>query len=124
MRAVALVDEDDVEVLGRDRRVVDDRQRLLAGPASVLELRALLLLGVELRLALEHRVEPLDGGDHDLARRADGVRGEPLDVVELGELAVVVGGPVAWNSFSACSPRLPRSTRNSTRRAPPNLISR
>ena len=29
-----------------------------------------------------------------------------------------------WNSFSACSPRLARSTRNSTRRAPPNLISR
>ena len=30
-----------------------------------------------------------------LARGADGVRGEALDVVELGELAVVVGRAVA-----------------------------
>ena len=75
--------------------VVDDRQRLLdqaAGPE--LEERPLLVGLVELFLALEHRVEALDGRDDDLARGGDGVRGEMLDVVLVGELVAVDGADV------------------------------
>ncbi len=57
-----------------------------------LEERALLVLLVELVLALEHRVEALDGGDADLGRPGRCVfELQVLDVVQLGELAAVVG---------------------------------
>ena len=41
--------------------------------------------------ALEHGVDPLDGGDTDAADRVDPRRLEKLDVVNLGELALVAG---------------------------------
>ena len=47
-----------------------------------------------------------------------------LDVVLLGELAVVVGRDVLLELVQRLPARLPRSTRNRTRRAPANLISR
>ena len=43
-------------------------------------------------LALQRGIHALDGGDDDLAVACDVGRGEPLDVVELRELAVVVVG--------------------------------
>ena len=45
-------------------------------------------------LPLQRGVHALDGGDDDLAVARDVGRGEPLDIVELGELAVVVVGDV------------------------------
>ena len=47
-------------------RVVDDRQRLLDQRDVQLEQRLLLVRLVELLLALEDRVEPLDGRDQTL----------------------------------------------------------
>jgi hypothetical protein len=82
-RAVALVDHDQVEVLGRVRGVVDHRQRLAHGRARRPEARLLLARRVELRLALEHGVHALDRGDDYLGRVADHVRGQPLDLVKL-----------------------------------------
>ncbi len=51
----------------------------------------LVELGVELQLAPEDRVEPLDRRDRDPRDGIDHVRRQVLDVVELGELAPVVG---------------------------------
>jgi hypothetical protein len=69
--------------------------RLLHRRPGELEQRRLLHLGVEVRLALQHRVEALDGRDDDLGGGSDGVRGEPLDVIQLRELPVVVGCAIA-----------------------------
>ena len=93
-RPVALVDEDHVEVFRWDGGVVDDRQRLLARGTRSLELGAVFQLGRKIRLALEHRIEPLDRRDGHLRGDTDRVGGQPLDVIELGEPAIVVGSPV------------------------------
>ena len=63
---VTLVDEDDVEELRRDRLAVDDRQRL-PRHSLIVERRVLLQVRVEIRLALQDRVEALDRRDDDLA---------------------------------------------------------
>ncbi len=94
-RTVHLVDHDHVEVLGRVGGVVDDRKRLGHRRAGGLELRALLRGGVELRLPLEHRVDPLDRCDDDPTGVHDVIGGQPLDVVKLGEEPVAVGRAVA-----------------------------
>ena len=71
--------------------VVRHRDRLPDEARAAVEQRPLLQRRVEVRLALEHRVEPLDGRDDHPGDRVDVVRGQVLDVVELGELAAVVG---------------------------------
>ena len=53
--------------------------------------RVLVELRVHLLLALEDRVDPLDGGDADPRGRVDGVRGEVLDDVLGGELPLRLG---------------------------------
>ena len=93
--AVAFVDDDDVEVLRRAGRVVDDRQRFARRRGGRLELRRRLVVRRERGLALQHRIEALDRGDDHLAGRADRVRRQPLDGVQLGEPAVVVRGAEA-----------------------------
>ena len=85
-RAVALVDDHDVEELGRQLAVVLDGEE----PGGELEGRVLVDLLVERGLAAEDRVDPLDRGDRHARDGVDVVRGEVLDVVELGELAPVV----------------------------------
>ena len=97
-RAVALIDDDEVERLDGDSLVVDDRQRLLDQAGRQLEQRLLFVVLLELLLALENRVEALDRRDEDLARRGDGVRVQVLDVVFLGELVGVHGLTNCWNS--------------------------
>ena len=90
-RAVALVDEDEVEELRRNRGVVYHRQRRLARR----QLSRVDLLGRRVHpLALEQRIQALDGADAHVAVRGGEGGGEALDVVELGEVAVVVGGNV------------------------------
>ena len=89
--AVAFVHDDEVEELGRDAGVVDHVGRLALPGLGGIEAGAFLVAGVELGLALEHRVEALDGRDDDLGGGIDGVRLEPLDGVERRELARVVG---------------------------------
>ncbi len=86
-RAVALVHDHHVERLRRDGRVVLDRHRL----GRQLVGGVLVRLRVELRVAAQDRVDPLDRRDRHARDRVDLVRAQVLDVVELGELAAVVG---------------------------------
>jgi hypothetical protein len=91
--AVAFVDDDDVEGLDGDAGVVGDGKRLIAGAAGAVELGAGVFVGLVVELgAFELREEALDGGDGDLADGIDAAGAEHLDVVEVGELAAVVGG--------------------------------
>ena len=89
--AVTFIDDNEVEGLDRDEGVVDDRQRLFEQRVLGLKQRALLVLLEEVGFPLEHRVEPLDGGDADLGRRGEGVFLEVLDGVFVGELVPVDG---------------------------------
>ena len=72
MRAVALVDDDEVERLDGD---ASGCRRPAAAPwtsaVSVSNSELFLVLLREVLLALEHRVEPLDRRDADLAGRGD-----------------------------------------------------
>ena len=89
--AVAFVDDDEVEKLRRNLAVVDNRHRLL----GLNQLRRVDLLGGVIHLlALQERIHALDGADADLAILGDEGRCKALDVVKLGELAVVVAGHV------------------------------
>ena len=71
-------------------RVVDDRHRLLDQRGCRLEQRAFLVLLVEVLVALEDGIEPLDRGDADLGGGVEGVLLEALDWEFLGELVGVV----------------------------------
>ena len=87
---VAFVDDDHVEIFRRDSGIVDDGQRL---PWSPLPLGRMIVVGAFRQfLSLQRGVHALDSGDDDLAVTGDVGRGEPLDVVKLGELAVVIAG--------------------------------
>ena len=86
--AVALVDDDHVERVGRQVRVVADLDRLRD---RQLVDRVLVDLLVQLRLALEDGEDPLDGGDADPRRRVDGVVRQVLHVVLGGELPLRLG---------------------------------
>ena len=79
-RAVALVGDNEVELFYGKVRVVLHRRRAapdLGGvkPGKLLHLRGQLL-------ALQHGVDPLDGGDADPANRVDAPRLEQLHVVK------------------------------------------
>ena len=90
-RAVAFVDDDEIEELRRNLAVVDNRH----GLPGLNEFRRIDLLGGVIHLlALQERVHALDGADANLAIPGDEGRGEALDVVKLGELVVVVAGHV------------------------------
>ncbi len=93
-RAVALVGDDEVEGLDGDVGVVLHGFGYFIQSWSQLEPGRLLQLVFDL-LSPEHGVQTLDGGDGHLADRVDGVRSQTLDIVELGELATVVGREVA-----------------------------
>jgi hypothetical protein len=93
---VAFVDHDDVEGLDGDARVVDHGQRLGdQGRGFGFEQRRIFVVLRILLLALEHGVEPLDGGDADFGGGVDGVAGQTLDRELLGEGVVGVGTGVA-----------------------------
>lgn len=85
--AVAFVDKDEVEEFRRHLLGIDDRQwRLGLGQFSRVDLfGGFVELG-----ALENGVEALDGADADLAILGDVGGFQALDVVELGEFAVIV----------------------------------
>ena len=87
--AVALVGDDEVELLDGDGGIVGDIPG--AGAKGGGEFRAGNVVGV-LRefLATQDRVESLDSADGDAAHVINVRRGEVLDVVELGEKAVRV----------------------------------
>jgi len=70
---VALVNDDEIEELGRDAGVVDNvRRRTLPGFGGI-ERRAFFVARVELGLAFQHGIEPLNGSYHDLGRGIDRV---------------------------------------------------
>ena len=123
-RAVALVGDDDVEGLDRDRRVVAMGSGVLeqALERSSWSASSVFLGQLASPLSIEYRRWMV------VMRHARGrverVRLQVLDDVQLGELALSSGVTYCSNSFCVCRPRLPRSTRNSTRRAPANLIRR
>ena len=86
-RAMAFVDDDEVEELGRDFLAIGDLHRIL----GLHDFRWINLLGSFVQLlALQDRVHPLDGADADLAVVGDVRRFKALDIVKLGKLAVVV----------------------------------
>ena len=87
-RAVALIDDDHVEIFGRERGVVDDRQGFPAVRWPFLGM--LLFRAFREFLPFERRVHALDRGDDDLHIAGDGRRLQALNVVDLGELAIVV----------------------------------
>ena len=62
-----------------------DRNGFRSGQPDRLEEGLLLVLRVVLRLALQDGVEPLNGRDHDLARRVDRVPPQALDDELLGK---------------------------------------
>ena len=90
-RAVALVSDDEVERLDRDRGVVGDRAFSFDRADCALEGRNLFGGWVVLFFAARHRIEALDGGDAHLGVRIDAVGLQVLDVVEGREVAAVVG---------------------------------
>ena len=93
--AVAFVHDDDVEVLRRQVAAVDHLLGTLLRKLAVhLPQGAFFQLGVELGFAAQHGVEALDGGDADLAHGVEDVGAHVLDVVQLAELASIVGGDV------------------------------
>ena len=78
-RAVTFVDDDEVEELGRNLRVIDDRLRL----SDLHHLRRVDFLGGFVHiLAPQQRVHALDGADADLAVLGDERRLEALDAVQ------------------------------------------
>lgn len=93
-QAVTLVDEDELKGLAGDAVGVDDGERL-AGEGlgdGGFESGGLVVALVELFLALEPGVEPLDGSEGDSGGGVDGPRAEVLDAVVRGELVANVGG--------------------------------
>jgi hypothetical protein len=87
--AVAFVDDDEVEGFHRHGRVVADELFLLGGLLHFVE-RHVFGRFVD-RLATQDGVHALDGADAHLRMRVDAGRGQALHVVELGELAAIVG---------------------------------
>ncbi len=82
---MAFVGDDEVERLDRDGGVVGDVAGALVGGG---DFEAGLFVEVFGQLfATQHGVKALDGADGDAADAVELVRGEVLDVVELGELA-------------------------------------
>ena len=91
-RAVAFVDDDEVEKLGWNLVVIDNRHRFF----WLNHFRRIDLFdGFVQLLALQERIHALDGADADLAVLGDVRRFETPDVVELGEFPVVVTGHVS-----------------------------
>lgn len=112
--AVALVGDDEVEGFEGDGGIVGDVEWAESGSAvpALFRMRrakrrdaaSTFICGaeigggffvevlVELGLAAQNRVEPLNGADGDARDGVEGVGGEVLDVVDLGERAPSVGG--------------------------------
>ena len=88
-RAVALVGDDQVEGLDRDRGIVGD-EALGLGPRQ-LECGSFFVFLGEF-LAGQHRIDPLDGRDDDRAILVEAGRAELLHAVEFGKQRPVPGG--------------------------------
>ena len=104
---MAFVDDDEVEELGRNCGIVCHVRRLAAPRPGRIEGGAFFVAGIVVGLALQHRIEPLDGGDDHLGGGVDRVRVEALDGIELGELARVV----RWLEVCELVIRLPAEVR-------------
>ena len=89
---MALIHDDEIEKLRRQRPIVGNLRRSLLLPAAhSIEQRFLFQRRIEFRFAAQHRVQALDGGDTNVADRVQHVRRHALNVVQLGELAAIVG---------------------------------
>ena len=87
---MTFIDDDDIEVFGWQLGVVDNGQGIFA--TEDLFGRVLFFSGFVQRLPLQRRVHALDGGNHHLRVIRHRRRDQALDVVEFGELAIVVIG--------------------------------
>ena len=87
--AVAFVDDDEVELFDRHLRVVLHHARLRNRLPDFVERD--VFAGVRKLGAGQDRIHALDGADADLRMRIEAAGAEPLHVVQLGELAAVVG---------------------------------
>ena len=99
---VALVDDDEIEVLGWNGRVVFDVGRLVVPRRRRIEGGILFVPAVVLGISLQHRVQALDRRDDDLGGRVDRIGREPLDGVQLRKLA----GIVRWIEIGELVPGL------------------
>ena len=103
--AVAFVGDDDVEGLDGDGRVVFDglaRSLKTFSKPGRIPLRLLRSRS----FAFQHGIEALDGGDADPAPWVERVGGQALDVVLLGEFAVVVGRDVLLELLEGLLPEV------------------
>ena len=91
-RAVALIHHDHIEEFRWDPGVVHNGLRPPhQGGAMPIKRRLLLQGRIELGLSLKDRIQALNGGDHHLVHRIDSVVAQVDDVVQLVELAAVIG---------------------------------
>ena len=89
---VAFVDDDEVEELNGQFRVISYRHRLPFLPSCF---AGVCLFGLFIQLfALEDGIEPLNGADIDLIVGGHKARFQAMDAVQLGKFAVVVIGHV------------------------------
>ena len=103
--AVAFVGDDEVAGLDGDVGVVLHPKGWFPLDRGCIEAGEFFQLRVQF-LALEDGEEPLDRGDADLAHGVDGLGLEGLDVVELGELASLVGGCEALELLLGLEPQV------------------
>jgi hypothetical protein len=89
---VALINDHEIEELWRDSLAIDHRE-WFAFPVGSLG-RVLILGGFVEIAALENGIHPLDSADADLGVLRDVPRGEALNGVKFGELAIIVGRSV------------------------------
>jgi len=105
-RAVAFIDDDEVEELGRDLFVVGDGERFLSSRSRLGGIRLVLALG---HLApLQNGIHPLNRGDADLGIGRDMRRGQPLGGVDRSEGSVVVGRRVGEELLLGLLAEVPR----------------
>ena len=99
---MALIDDHDVEGLRWNGGVVLDRHRLRRKLVG----RVLVQLRVEISLATQDRVDALDRRDRHARDWVDHVRRQVLHVVQLGELAPIVGRREALELLQRLAPEV------------------
>ena len=119
--AVAFVGDDDVEALDRDTGVVFDRLGVLNRPPSLSTDSSSRSSGSSLPFSIEYRRWMVQMQTRAVVSRV--LLDRRWTMYSSVNLKLLYGEAYCWNSLSVWSPRLPRSTKNSTRRALANLRS-
>ena len=105
-RPMALIDKETVKELHRNLGVIDHAHRLVNQLRMGAELRAFFQRRVQFCIAPQHRIQPLNGGNHDLGDGVNGVRGQVLHVVEFGEFPSVIRRRVLLEFLQRLFPKI------------------